>query len=845
MIKAGFFIAVKARLFLGILPLIALACWLTAVPTPVVSNRRPSPSPALTATRPLATRIPTITPNANLSITPTTSPGELAPLDFDSPFYSALPETVWQPPARSAADMTLPVEWDQVENPQVVAGLSNTQRNLLRQNGFLVLHTQEPDFSLIRQLASSETGQPYYLSTDAAYHALRQELAHLIPALEREALYPRMLSLTQAILDEILDYLPLAKGTTMEEDAQLSADFMAVGLKLLDPEAEIDPQLSGRVATQVEQILAARGVEDSILIPGYRDDFSLYQPTGHYSQDPTLESYFRAMTWFGRARFKLNDSDANFVPMRVPLILTIALRRAESEQGEAAQDWMAVHETLTFLMGPSAESSPLELAALMDPIYGRRATFIDLSDEALWRRFLALAQGMPSPNLQPNFTTAFSGFDQPQAWRFMGQHFNLDDLILGNLDFPGGLQFNQDKLPSGLEFMTALGSEAAALALSDNDVGRTPVNSGQMVGMQQSIQSFTSEQWLSTFQTAWMHASLPLLQGKSDSFPAFMRTPAWAYKDLNSILGGWIELKHDNLVPENITQTLSANSQLISPPAPGYVEPNPLPFYRLAHLSDAIVQGSRALEIGEDAGDQASELDATLTELEHLAAHLQQIGDIAAQELAGEPLDEEDYRIIQNSLSAQNELSQTGSKQATTSQSPGELPVITAVASNSKRTLEAGTGFIDRIYVIVPLDGKLHIAQGGVFSYYEFSQPRDEPVADAAWRRLLLSDSPPKLPEWSAYYLLPGGNPLDALAFRIGDVYRLTSYAGSLALRQEPSRNASRVREIIPGDILVIVDGPVETDGTLWWKFKADPLSANPSEGWALANQSWYERLWR
>jgi len=35
----------------------------------------------------------------------------------------------------------------------------------------------------------------------------------------------------------------------------------------------------------------------------------------------------------------------------------------------------------------------------------------------------------------------------------------------------------------------------------------------------------------------------------------------------------------------------------------------------------------------------------------------------------------------------------------------------------------------------------------------------------------------------------------------------------SLALRQEPSRNTPRVREINPGDILVIVDGPVEADG--------------------------------
>jgi len=180
MIKAGFILAVKARLFLDIT--LDCACLLAdrytdtscLQPAFLSPANGDSHSPSGDSLSYDYTQRESLDNAYYLA-------GELAPLDFDSPFFSALPETEWQPPARSAADMTLPVEWDQVENPQVVAGLSNTQRNLLRQNGFLVLHTQEPDFNHIRQLASSETGQPYYLSTDAAYHALRQELAHLIP----------------------------------------------------------------------------------------------------------------------------------------------------------------------------------------------------------------------------------------------------------------------------------------------------------------------------------------------------------------------------------------------------------------------------------------------------------------------------------------------------------------------------------------------------------------------------------------------------------------------------------------------------------------------------------------
>ena len=63
-----------------------------------------------------------------------------------------------------------------------------------------------------------------------------------------------------------------------------------------------------------------------------------------------------------------------------------------------------------------------------------------------------------------------------------------------------------------------------------------------------------------------------------------------------------------------------------------------------------------------------------------------------------------------------------------------EVPLVAAVSGAQDSVLEAATGYVDRIYVVVPLEGGLEVAQGGVFSYYEFIQPRDQRLTDDEWR---------------------------------------------------------------------------------------------------------------
>jgi hypothetical protein len=148
---------------------------------------------------------------------------------------------------------------------------------------------------------------------------------------------------------------------------------------------------------------------------------------------------------------------------------------------------------------------------------------------------------------------------------------------------------------------------------------------------------------------------------------------------------------------------------------------------------------------------------------------------------------------------------------------------------------------VDRIYVIVNLNDELQIAQGGVFSYYEFPRPLSERMSDQIWRQLLTPTNP-ELPAWTAAYLLPGGVPIDVLAFRRGDTYRITAAGDQLNIRSDTSLSASSVYQLQTGEYVIIVDGPVQAAGFTWWKLA---LAGDESiSGWAVQDPEWYERAW-
>jgi hypothetical protein len=784
--------------------------------------------------------------------------GNLASLAINdsAPFSTQVTLSHWTPTGAPPQSYTLPLQPGTISNFSVASGLDASQMDFLLKNGFTVLHSQEAQFSDIRHIVAEQYGQPYYLTTDAAYHALHITFDELLKALETSRMRPQMIDVTRATLDEVLTYQKAGQQTVIGNDIGLSAAYLAVGLKLFDPQAVLAGDLGKRIQPQLDQIKAGRGVEDSALIPNFRDDYAAYKPVGHYTASPELEAYFQGMTWFERVNFIFQDpARPGFMPSRLPLIVTLALRQATDPDGPPAENWVRVHETLTFLIGPSDDPGPAELATLMDQVYGTGLSVLSLSDSASWKQFLQRSSALPAPQINSVFVPSSQALQGQRSWRFMGQRFALDAFILQNMLYDKvGTPDKQRQAPSGLDVMAVLGSQPALNAQAK--AGETGYQNylEQMAGMQKVVNSQSEADWLNPFYSAWLYTFIPQMATKDNAYPPAMRTAGWGYKDLNSALASWAELKHDTTLYTKRPEPVGGGGPPASPPAPAYVEPEPDVFYRLAYLAQALVKGleehsalpTQPPQTGNPVSGPLT-LDALLTGMGQLGDTFQQLGQIAAKELSGYVTGTEDERALIESCLGPVECYALQAQSYGQQAAMPPVPVISAVSGAGEATiLEAATGYVDRIYVVIPAsDGSFQLAQGGIFSYYEFLRPRSDPLTDARWQDQI-AQAPADSPAWTTNFFLPIGKGFAAgvLAMRIGDVYKMTPAGGDppLSLRGSPSRSVPAITVLRTGDYFEIVDGPLKAEGIIWWKVK--DLSYYNAIGWVAENQTWYERAY-
>jgi hypothetical protein len=305
-------------------------------------------------------------------------------------------------------------------------------------------------------------------------------------------------------------------------------------------------------------------------------------------------------------------------------------------------------------------------------------------------------------------------------------------------------------LPKGLDIPAALGSaEAYSILQSMGETGYAlyPEN---MAKVRSYVAGLESKSWTQDLYSNWLYTLLPLTQAKTDGYPDFMRSQAWARKELNTLLGSWTELKHDTIlyVKQMYAEAGGGGEEVDDR---GYVEPNPLVFGRLAAMAKATREGLAARDL-------LSERDKdSLERLEKLSTSLQAI---AEKELTNRPVAKEDFDLIRSyGVQLEHfwvEALRDVEFQLHRSQADSQPAALVADVATDPTglVLEEAIGYIDEIYVIVPVDGKPRIVKGGVFSYYEFTWPMDDRLTDAKWRQMLEEKQAPSRPEWTKAYLV-------------------------------------------------------------------------------------------
>ncbi|MBC7249449.1 MAG: DUF3160 domain-containing protein [Anaerolineae bacterium] len=638
-------------------------------------------------------------------------------------------------------------------NPELAQGLSAQQQAALEENGFVVVPEGPVQIYQLYKNAQ-EQGIPIFVTTDAVLHAFHILYDYSLRYAEKERFIADIQALTQVLLEESKFQYSQASGKT-KEAAKRNWAYFTVAARLLDPSAPVDDEVKDWVEGELALIEAHRGFEPSPIF-GYKEDYSQYVPRGHYTRNEDFQRFFKAMMWYGRMAFRLKPGETpEAIEMgrmetrqAILIILTLLNRQVDGE--EAMTVWDRVYRPTAFFVGESDDYNVYDYVQLCAAVYGIQLDLATLEqNEKKLDTFIERAMTLRPPRI---VSTLVEDTEDPtvvtRGFRFMGQRFIPDSYIFQELVFDKvGDRDNPRLFPKGLDVPAVLGSERAYdILLNVYDEGRYLNYQEQMEKLREEFASLPEEQWTANLYWNWLHSLRPLLEVKGEGYPAFMQNLAWVDKDLNTFLGSWTELRHDTILYAKQSYTVRAVAQPPTAEAPGYVEPQPEVYARLASLARQMRDGLSQRGLLND------ELSNKIKDLEDLLLALKTISE---KELTNQPLTPEEYNVIRF-IGGRLEGLTTFSAELTdelASEADERMAIVADVHTdtNTNQVLEEAVGDAFTIYVIVPVEGQTVLAQGGVFSYYEFLQPMSERLTDEAWQAM----SPkPDLPIWVASFVV-------------------------------------------------------------------------------------------
>ena len=584
-----------------------------------------------------------------------------------------------------------------------------------------------------------------FITTDSLMHTYHLYFAMLQENVEKKYLLNAITSVTENALKEAKKQYEALKGTEWEEASSRSVAFFAVAAKLLGADAEVPGGISSVVDTETEKVMSASlASAGSEVMAGETEDYTQYKPRGYYEGDADLEKYFRVMMWYGRTAFYRKNEDLN----RTALLITLIMN-----DESVFNDWRDIYKVTSFFTGESDDLGYYEYLPAVDAAYGRLTSVSELpGDESSFARYQEVLKTLRAPAVNPVKMTEEGGEtddDGMKCFRFMGQRFTLDAAIFTQMCSVKRSDDGKTRsLPDALDVPAAMGSDTALDILVEKGNDRYPDFLSKMEDVREEIAA-ADGYWTSSLYGSWLHTLAPLLEEKGAGYPSFMTGKEWRKKSLEGFLGSFTELKHDTVLYGKQMYAEMGGEVNDGFDERGYVEPETELYSRLYSL----------VKTTESGLEEMGCLDATDKEgLERLAELTARLRDISVKELQNEALTDDEYELIKTYGGTLEHFWKDTVKGKTdhsewieSCEYPAAL-VTDVATSESEGILEEATGRISAIYVIFPIDGELHVAKGGVYTYYQFvSQER---LTDTEWREKVAfwSEDEPAHPEWTAGY---------------------------------------------------------------------------------------------
>lgn len=647
----------------------------------------------------------------------------------------------------------------------------------IAKNGFVVVPATWKQMEFVYELNTyPHEHRPSFVTTDSMLHTFHVFYDYMLRTIEVTTLYERLSNLSLGLLQGAAARYGALTDASLNEAARYNFAFAVVPAKLLEIPADkwgvtVPPDVS-QLADQELALIEAHGGFAASPTVFFDVDYSQFIPRGHYTRSEKLKRYFKAMMWYGLVPMAMRDLKKNELSPRTARQAYLMAQSVVYDQYNGVplgKLWQDVYEPTAFLVGFADDNTPADFTTSAAKLFGNAKDTAPLLQDPNLTKLADAVLALRPPQIIPVSVQGITNLPGNPQLRVMGQRFVLDSYLFQKMVFPfvgnSGQDadpnhpgtFNIRTFPMGLDVMSILGSQRA-YEIADKTYEQTRFKNyeQQTQALRAEVGKYSDADWTKNVYAGWLHTFTFLLQPKGPGYPAFMRQDAWLDKQLNCALASWAELRHDTILYAKqsvVAECGGDGGEKNPPPKPkGYVEPEVLTYWRLGLLLRQLRDGLNSRKLLADE-DLQSKFDDFLSSLKFLQ-------DVSVKELTNVPLNRQEFDTIEyfgDTLAHLNLFMQTsGENSEITSSADQDMAVVADVHTGPIGTesyaLEEGVGHANEIFVVYPMNGKLLLGRGAVFSYYEFTVPVANRLTDEEWQKKLDSPDKPKPPKWTSSF---------------------------------------------------------------------------------------------
>lgn len=623
-----------------------------------------------------------------------------------------------------------------IENIDRFSGFTDEQKEMIYKNGFVVLSSTNTTAHIVYDL-NEYLAVPNFITSDSVLNMYHQFYDKSLTLIETNYLYDDLDNLTRQMLDKSIRLYDLL------EDEELKAlqenniiYFMVARMLMLESydlrklDVEVNEKLYNIAKEEYQLIDKSEGFIRSPFL-GYDFDYSQFTIRGHYTRTKELGRYFRTVMWFGTAALSFdmdsldNDSAYNNVYQALLMTYTTFL---DTDYICNAELWNNIYQPTRQYVGLSDDINVFEMNGLRLDVFGEIDDPNIFNDEEYKDRLKQAVIDLPEPKIQAKFQVYIDAPTTKQ-FRYMGQRYVLDSFIMQELIDP-----ILRPLPSALDPMGVLGSDFAEELIFDYYKPQDVWQDYEEIyyKLKDEVSSYGVDTWGDNLYNGWLWTIKENLTeyDKDSGMPFFMTNDAWKAKSLNASLGSYTELKHDTVLYGKQSGAEGGGGIEYVQAKYHYVEPNVYLYSKLLYLTEY------TMSVLKERDMLNWDIESGAKEYQEL---LKLLIDCSIKELNNETLTEEEYRELLY-YGARMESISFGFLYALTNEVDGFIPadladmLVTDISTNPGAYLSLGTGFFDHIYVVIPIEGKLYLSRGSVYSHYEFIS--DARLTDERWWEL-------------------------------------------------------------------------------------------------------------